>query len=78
MGLTSTKTHSTVYEVWTQGRIGLNKNKPVLYGIYHTKIEAHQAMFTFLEQGKFATIKEITKRIYGEVETLENIHFDIK
>ena len=44
------------YEVWIEGNIGLHKNKPVMYGVYQTQVEATKVMSRILQRGEFASI----------------------
>lgn len=46
-----------VYEVWTQGTIGLNENKFILFGVFDDHQEALKIMISFLKEKKIAFIK---------------------
>tara|TARA_B100000287_G_scaffold392358_1_gene404720 strand:- start:527 stop:727 length:201 start_codon:yes stop_codon:yes gene_type:complete len=44
------------FEVWIEGTVGLHKNKPVMYGVYQTQVEATRVMSKILKRGEFASI----------------------
>ncbi len=46
-----------VYEVWTQGTIGLNEGKFILFGVFDDHQEALKIMISFLKEKKIAFIK---------------------
>ena len=53
----------TVFEVWVRGEIGLHANKPILHSIHRNETEAKESMNLYLENGKFAAIKQIRRKI---------------
>jgi len=44
------------FEVWIEGTVGLHKNKPVMYGVYQTQVEATRVMSKILQRGEFASV----------------------
>ena len=44
------------YEVWIEGTVGLHKDKPVMYGVYKSQVEATRVMTRILQRGDFASI----------------------
>jgi len=58
------------YEVWIEGTIGLHKNRPVMYGVYKTQVEAAKTMSRILKRGEFASIIVRDSATGDEVERL--------
>jgi len=59
------------YEVWIEGSVGLHKDKPVMYGVYPTQVEAVKTMTRILSRGEFASI---VVRDSGSGEEVERIN----
>jgi|TARA_Y100000310_G_scaffold202427_1_gene202615 hypothetical protein len=51
--------YEILFEVWIQGEIGIYAGKPIMYSIHKQKAEAQKKMRKFLEEGRYAAIKEI-------------------
>ena len=58
------------FEVWIEGTVGLHKNKPVMYGVYQTQVEATRIMSRILQRGEFASIVVRDSSTGEEVERL--------
>jgi len=58
------------YEVWIEGTVGLHKDKPVMYGVYQTQVEATKTMTRILQRGEFASIVVRDSATGEEVERL--------
>lgn len=54
---------STIFQVWVQGGLGIHASSPILHSVHDSEPSARIQMKIFLEEGKFAAIKQIRKRI---------------
>jgi len=59
--------YETVFEVWVEGRLGLHAGKPILHSVHHSETAARVSMKEFLEEGKFAAIKQVRRRLFTNV-----------
>ena len=59
--------YETVFEVWIEGEIGLYAGKPILFSVHRSEPSARLRMKEFLEDGKFAAIKRVRRRLYTPV-----------
>ena len=59
--------YETVFEVWIEGEIGLYAGKPILFSVHKSEPSARLRMKEFLEDGKFAAIKQVRRRLYTPV-----------
>jgi len=59
--------YETVFEVWVEGSMGLHAHQPILHSIHHSEPTARKHMKEFLEEGKFAAIKQVRRRLYTPV-----------
>ena len=59
--------YETVFEVWVEGSMGLHAHQPILHSIHHSETAARRYMKEFLEEGKFAAIKQVRRRLYTPV-----------